>query len=141
MRPKAGRTERLNSRPTFPEFVTMLLDEKWKFFDDKHWKSYQDLCHPLNIHYDYVLKLESIKDQMFPVLELLASDTIPVSHLASLVIPMNKSNKRNNDSDDIAPEMLDLSMEQRVRIVKRYQADMEMFGYGFDVNTAKCSYS
>ena len=162
MRPNASKEEIKNGIPTFPEFITMIFDKEWHGSKDSHWGPFDKICQPCSIHYDYVLKLETITQDMMPVLDLLASKDKPSEYLASLVVrPSNVSPKTNSSLKKevgregmqevgregtqevgikrrfVIEEMKTLTLAQREKVVKRFEPDMKLYGYGFDIETCE----
>ena len=149
MRPNASAEEIANGIPTFKEFVSMILTKDWKDSGDTHWGPFDKICQPCSIHYDHILKLESMENDMMPVLDLLASKNKPSEYLASLVAHRSNVSPKANSSGNperprrkgryVIEEMKTLTLDQRREVVKRFEADMKLYGYGFDVETCEAS--
>ena len=147
MKPKTHRRKIRTTRPTFQDFVTMMLKAKWKYARDRHWRSYYDLCSPCAIRYDHILKLEALSQEIEPILQILAHRNKTVQHLRSLVVPKNKSDdfkkssKRKELDKSILTEYFNLTVQQREQLYKRYENDLKLYGYTFDIETAKAGFS
>ena len=49
---------------TFNQFLYLVVNYYETSFKNKHWLSYFEHCHPCNINYDYIIKLETIEHDL-----------------------------------------------------------------------------
>lgn len=97
----------------FLNFVTNLGKSYW----DEHWQTYDKLCHPCAIQYDFIGRFENLKEEASFVLSSIKSN-VSFPH----VRPSSTSSKLSRYYSQISRELLD-----RVRQI--YSGDSEMFGY------------
>ena len=109
---------------TFEEFVKYLVDiaQKKQVFN-WHWKSFAATCYPCDIHYDLIGKLETLNEDIKPLLENLAIDDEHISFPSKTNGPTFKGS-RNKSS-----YLSSLSQSLYKNLVKLYVDDFEMFGY------------
>ncbi|KAJ8391885.1 hypothetical protein AAFF_G00085010 [Aldrovandia affinis] len=109
-------------RPSFSNFVRYLLDaqtEKEMPFNE-HWRQVYRLCHPCQINYDFVGKLETLDEDAEHLLRILRVDNIvqfPASHRNRTV--------RSWEQDWFS----NIPYELRRKLYKLYEADFKLFGY------------
>lgn len=109
-------------RPTFLNFIQYLLDpntEKEMPFNE-HWRQMYRLCHPCQINYDFVGKLETLDEDAEHLLRILRVDNVvefPLSHRNRTV--------RSWEQDWFA----NIPNELRRELYKLYEADFRLFGY------------
>ncbi|KAM7009399.1 carbohydrate sulfotransferase 12-like isoform 3-T3 [Tautogolabrus adspersus] len=109
-------------KPTFQQFITYLLDpetEKEGIFNE-HWRQVYRLCHPCQVKYDFIGRLETLETDAEHLLKLLEVD-----HL--LHFP---SGARNRTAASWERDWF----KQFPTLVKRelyklYEPDFELFGY------------
>ena len=95
---------------SFDEFVYYA-----HFHRDPHWTPENNLCHPCQIKYDYILKVETMREDAEQLALCVFNSTLPF-------ISSNPSDKSITANATI-PDKL------RKRIYKLYKIDTEMFGY------------
>ena len=139
MRPKAAAKEVNTSGPTFQEFITQLLSAKWKWKRDKHWRPYSSLCLPCCVQYDYIIRLETINHDIKPILNILsAGNKTTEDHLTSMLTKINSHSKSHIDnSSQVIPEMLNLSLSQRNELEHIYKLDLQSYNYHFNSVTGE----
>ena len=128
--------------PRFEEFVRALLDPKWLTRGDRHWQPMHSLCTPCAVHYDYVLKLESLENDMKLFANALATKDKPASYLNSLYGVKNKNHHQKKSADaqpDIAQELRNLTSDEKQRVLDRFRLDMDLFGYHLATKTDRMS--
>ncbi|XP_076121037.1 carbohydrate sulfotransferase 12 [Alosa pseudoharengus] len=109
-------------RPTFSNFIQYLLDpntEKEAPFNE-HWRQMYRLCHPCQINYDFVGKLETLDDDAEHLLRILRVDNVvqfPTSHRNRTVTSWEQDWFSN------------IPYESRKELYKLYEADFRLFGY------------
>ena len=116
-------------------FVSMLISTK---DNNKHWLDYQRFCHPCQIRYDYVMKLEAIDSDILELNSLVGANpnaTFPKVH-ANRIIPSGGSYKY----DEILRDLEDQHPVLFRQVLDKYSADMEMFGYTWHHGRSGCRY-
>ena len=83
--------------------------------DEPHWMEENRLCHPCQMQYDYILKMDTLEQDAEQVIQRVFNSTLPF-------ITSNLSNKTIT-ADAQVPDKL------RRRFHQRYYLDMAMFGY------------
>ncbi|XP_061534531.1 carbohydrate sulfotransferase 12-like isoform X1 [Phycodurus eques] len=109
-------------KPTFQQFVSYLLDaetEKESFFNE-HWRQVYRLCHPCQVKYDFIGRLETLETDADHLLKLLQVD-----HL--LRFPSGARNRTAASWERDWFAQIPVSM--RTELYKLYQPDFELFGY------------
>ncbi|XP_051940682.1 carbohydrate sulfotransferase 12-like isoform X1 [Hippocampus zosterae] len=109
-------------KPTFQQFVSYLLDaetEKESIFNE-HWRQVYRLCHPCQVKYDFIGRLETLETDAEHLLKLLQVD-----HL--LRFPSGARNRTAASWERDWFAQIPVSM--RTELYKLYQPDFELFGY------------
>lgn len=106
---------------TFEEFIryVVLTGTTEPFKQNQHWATYQDLCQPCFVKYDYIGKMETLSLDSDIILKIMASNQkLPLLHVQST---------RSLDYSGLTRrKFLD-------RLLGFYSLDAEMFGYRNDV--------
>ncbi|XP_051994218.1 carbohydrate sulfotransferase 12-like [Xyrauchen texanus] len=109
-------------RPSFLNFVKYLLDadtEKKEPFNE-HWQQVYRLCHPCQIEYDFVGKLETLDEDAEHLLKILGIDN-------QIKFPPGF---RNRTSANWEQEWFaNISLDDRRKLYKLYEPDFKLFGY------------
>ncbi|KAM4751194.1 carbohydrate sulfotransferase 12-like [Anableps anableps] len=109
-------------KPTFHQFITYLLDpetERESIFNE-HWRQVYRLCHPCQVKYDFIGRLETLETDSQQLLKLLKVD-----HL--LQFP---SGPRNRTAASWEPDWFaQIPITERRELYKLYEPDFELFGY------------
>ena len=106
---------------------------------DRHWTSYFGHCGQCVIDYDYILRTETMNTDA----NLFLSHSYPeLTSLPAYNHMRSTSAKANVKSMKILKEFQDFSDSLVAELLKRYQLDMDQFGYHYDVDsqTAMCSF-
>ncbi|XP_042294634.1 carbohydrate sulfotransferase 12 [Sceloporus undulatus] len=109
-------------RVSFSDFIQYLLDprtEKMAPFNE-HWRQVYRLCHPCQIEYDFVGKLETLDEDAAHLLQLLKVD-----HL--LRFPPSYRNRTASSWEEDWFAKIPLAWRQQ--LYKLYEADFVLFGY------------
>ena len=130
--------------PTFQEFVEYRMLHYLPYSTERHWGSIIKLCRPCTFRYHYTFKLETIKQEIQPILRRLVSKNITYEHLASMIVPKNIKSRKSFSlsamNGKVIEEYMNLTLQQRKDIGKVFKKDMEMFGYHFNPWTAAVEY-
>jgi len=116
-----------NSRrlePTFEEFLRFIVKEK---YFDEHWTPYYRVCDPCAIHYDYILKFETLKrDQMFLIQDTNLSEYLYGSNYLRNINPYGAT------TIEILREYIkNIPRPLLKEIYKIYENDYKLFNYSF----------
>lgn len=109
-------------RPSFSNFVRYLLDpntEKEMPFNE-HWRQIYRLCHPCQINYDFVGKLETLDEDAEHLLRLLRVDN---------VVDFPQSHRNLTVSSWEQDWFASIPLESRKELYRLYEADFKLFGY------------
>lgn len=109
-------------RPSFTDFVHYLLDpetEKEEAFNE-HWRQVYRLCHPCQIHYDFVGKLETLEEDAQHLLRILDVER-------EIQFPPGYRNRTaaSWEHDWFA----NVPLEDRRKLYELYEPDFRLFGY------------
>ncbi|XP_008282631.1 carbohydrate sulfotransferase 12 [Stegastes partitus] len=109
-------------KPTFHQFITYLLDpetERESIFNE-HWRQVYRLCHPCQVKYDFIGRLESLETDAEHLLKLLEVDDL-------LRFP---SGARNRTAASWERDWFaQIPITTRRELYKLYEPDFELFGY------------
>lgn len=107
---------------TFANFIQYLLDphtEKLAPFNE-HWRQVYRLCHPCQIDYDFVGKLETLDADAAQLLRLLKVD-------AQVHFPPSYRNRTASSWEE--DWFAEIPLAWRWQLYKLYEADFVLFGY------------
>jgi hypothetical protein len=130
--------------PTFAEFIDhAVFSRDRKISWDKHWRPTHAICDPCHTHFHHIIKLETFSADVAPILAILAARNATMERrLRDMLTPKNKHSTAGDSTvSEIVPEMLELSVGRRKNLERLYARDMQLFGYGFDSDQAKLSFS
>ena len=107
-------------------FVTKLeffryLTERPPYGLNNHFRTYQDLCHPCTIQYDYIIKMET-SDQDSNIL-------IPLVFNSTEKLPVYHQSSKGGTSLDTENQLSNLTLKERNGFLDSYAFDFESFGY------------
>ncbi|OCT61518.1 carbohydrate sulfotransferase 12-like [Xenopus laevis] len=108
--------------PSFSQFIQYLLDpqtEEQKPFNE-HWRQVYRLCHPCQIEYDFIGKLETLGEDAALLLRQLNLDTL-------FQFPPSYRNRTASSWEDDWYSKLPVAWRQK--LYKLYEADFVLFGY------------
>ncbi|XP_020495375.1 carbohydrate sulfotransferase 12 isoform X1 [Labrus bergylta] len=109
-------------KPTFQQFITYLLDpetEKEGIFNE-HWRQVYRLCHPCQVKYDFIGRLETLEPDAEHLLKLLEVD-----HL--LHFPSGARNRTATSWERDWFKQIPTLVKRE--LYKLYEPDFELFGY------------
>ena len=104
-------------RITIDEFIRFVLKP---YVINEHWQSYQDLCHPCHIEYDYICKMETLHSDAPRVLTTVFNSTLP--------FPFSNPSKNATFKDNF------ITPEEEQNLIKRFKNDINIFGYRYEQN-------
>jgi len=101
-------------------FVKLLLKQPMADLDaNRHWGSYNTLCDPCHVGYDFVGRFETLADDLEYVVK--KSNVTNVHY--------RRSATDLNDTDAVEESFNNLSQGNMKLLVKRYELDYSLFGY------------
>ncbi|XP_071951227.1 carbohydrate sulfotransferase 11-like [Antedon mediterranea] len=106
----------------WPEFVAYLTDPEQRLAFENHWQDMKSICSPCKINYDYIAKLETIKDDSeFILRNFNVSDeiTFPEAHNSN---PTDSKNQYYRYYDQLTLGVIK-------KLWNVYKLDFELFGY------------
>lgn len=107
---------------TFPEFVNYLVKTK---HDDEHWKSFDKLCHPCAVNYDFIGHYEDLtEDAPYLVKKAGIDDRISFPPF-----------RLSNTTADMLHYYSQIPKLRISQLARRYESDYQMFGYPFSGQT------
>ncbi|XP_026863773.2 carbohydrate sulfotransferase 12 isoform X1 [Electrophorus electricus] len=109
-------------RPVFLNFIQYLLDantEKEMPFNE-HWRQVYRLCHPCQINYDFVGKLETLDEDAEHLLRILRVDNV-------VEFPGGNHNRTVSSWEE--NWFANIPYKSRRELYKLYEADFRLFGY------------
>ncbi|XP_064170670.1 carbohydrate sulfotransferase 12-like [Anguilla rostrata] len=109
-------------RPSFSHFIQYLLDpktQKEKPFNE-HWKQVYRLCHPCQINYDFIGKLETVDEDAEHLLRTLQVDNI-------IHFPPGYRNRTTSSWQ--RDWFSNIPYESTRKLYKLYEPDFKLFGY------------
>ncbi|KAJ7384480.1 Carbohydrate sulfotransferase 11 [Desmophyllum pertusum] len=119
------RRYRPGSRPedkniTFDEFVNYVINIGNGYWNE-HWQTYDKLCHPCAVHYDFIGRFENLEEEARYVLS-------GISRNLSVSFPqVNPS----NTSTKVPFYYSQIPRERLYKVVQLFGGDSKMFGYDF----------
>lgn len=116
----SGNMTRLE--PTFAEFLRFIVSEK---YFDEHWMPYYHTCEPCMIHYDYILKFETLdRDQNFFIQDANLSGYLYEKNYPRNINPLGITTRKILDKyiRGISRSLLD-------EVYKIYENDYKLFNY------------
>ncbi|XP_042890742.1 carbohydrate sulfotransferase 13-like [Penaeus japonicus] len=110
-------------QPTFPEFVDYLLEERAKGRPpNEHWAPYHAFCSPCQVHFDYVLRFESLPEEEAFLIETVAG-------LSNVLQPCKLHSSHTDYIAVTKHYFSQLSQEKLRRLYDIYKPDFDIFGY------------
>ena len=121
---------------TLEEFVRFVVNESdlSAYRQDAHWAPISQLCSPCHVRYDYVAKVESMQQDAVTLLNALKSRRAA----GRVGDELNALPVMNSNSGRGAVGLEGLSEQQWQSVIKRYENDMQLFGYGVRGRSATC---
>lgn len=108
--------------PTFAEFLRFIVSEK---YFDEHWTPYYRTCEPCMIHYDYILKFETLdRDESFFIQDVNLNGYLYEENYPKNINPLGVTTKKILDeyTRGISQSLLD-------EVYKIYENDYKLFNY------------
>ncbi|XP_018410947.1 PREDICTED: carbohydrate sulfotransferase 12 [Nanorana parkeri] len=118
----AGEAFSLGTKPSFSQFIQYLLDartEEQQPFNE-HWRQIYRLCHPCQINYDFIGKLETLDEDAPQLLRQLNIDSL-------FQFPPSYRNRTASSWEE--DWFSKIPLEWRQKLYKLYEPDFVLFGY------------
>uniref|UniRef100_A0A3Q3W7K9 Carbohydrate sulfotransferase n=1 Tax=Mola mola TaxID=94237 RepID=A0A3Q3W7K9_MOLML len=109
-------------KPTFEQFIRYLLDPETEMESifNEHWRQVYRLCHPCQVKYDFIGRLETLETDAEHLLKLLEVD-----HLVQF-----PSGNRNRTAASWERDWFaQIPIAMRRELYKLYEPDFDLFGY------------
>ena len=122
------------SKLTLTQFVDFLTSTKpvpASVLYDRHYDTFAHACDVCNIHYDYVIRHETMGDDATEVLNMLGFPADYFRH-AEKVHPGTRRSYTLGLGEKYLYEYNNVPRSKLKKLLRRYQVDMNVFGYGFD---------
>ena len=119
-------------RISFKQFLELVSHGYDEGFRNHHWESYMNLCLPCHVHYDYILKMETLESDSQEALSVFLNKdqtSVTLPHLNGRRPFVEKLDSVSKAFGEVDPVMI----KDLMRI---YKADFDVFGY--KCNSAKC---
>ncbi|XP_063056104.1 carbohydrate sulfotransferase 12-like [Engraulis encrasicolus] len=109
-------------RLKFSHFIQYLLDPETEKRGpyDPHWRQVHRMCHPCQINYDFVGKLETLDEDAEHLLRILRVDNV-------VRFPVSGRNQTNRNWEQ--EYFAGVPYKWRRQLYKLYEADFRLFGY------------
>ena len=116
---------------TFLKFV-IFADKDPRVFDF-HWNQYYQVCHPCEIKYDLIIKLETLSEDVKLLLKQISLDNTELPYLNQMTVNSREEEKIINGTNE----------ELLKQVISAYSIDMDLFGYFWSPSeqTGKCQYA
>ncbi|CAK8681552.1 unnamed protein product [Clavelina lepadiformis] len=129
----SSQNSEAKSAPLFEEFVKYVSDGRnqgYKNGGEMHWNTYTSLCNPCHVEYDVILHLETIKDDVRYLLELVGAHEDN-----GFSSGYSKSGQSKTEQKNYVEEYFkQLIPSLRHKLYKAYKNDFKLFGYSPDRN-------
>ncbi len=120
----------INATIPLDKFLTAVKERHHRGYYDRHWMSYTDLCHPCHIQYDYILKMETLTSDLRNVLPLFKN--YPEQQVEFPA--RNQEQSANTRLEETSSTFRHLAPGLVKGLLKIYQDDFHLFGYGWDMD-------
>ena len=129
--------------PSFESFIKLVLSDS-KFANNVHWNNYFERSHPCQVDYDYILKLETMQNDL----------KVLISNAYTDVDYRIYQNLHRNPTSKLEEQDRDLSVTQHHFVLKmynevdpvllkqladKYKYETLGFGYGFNISLSTWS--
>ena len=101
------------------EFLQALVGDKSLVnINGGHWGSYDKLCSPCAIKYDYISHLETVNEDSDNLLKFVFNSTLSLPHY-----------NPSNSSSEYTHILRNIPLDLKEKILEKYKLDMDLFGY------------
>ena len=119
-------------RGNFTKFAMFLTEENKPDHEevDVHWAKYEDLCQPCSVHYDFILKLETVDTDLPQFLDIIKANRTFIDNLN-----VRNSQRKKTFTGRILSEFVKVPEKVVKELYDTYALDFEYFGYNFDFDS------
>ncbi|XP_028314927.1 carbohydrate sulfotransferase 12-like [Gouania willdenowi] len=109
-------------KPTFHQFIKYLLDPETEADSvfNEHWRQVYRLCHPCQVKYDFIGRLETLESDAAHLLKLLKVDNL-------LHFPLGARNRTAASWEE--DWFAQIPLETQRELYRLYEPDFRLFGY------------
>jgi len=118
--PNASKNE--SRYASFTDFVKYLLQSKSKEANEYHWASYDKVCQPCKVQFDYIVKFETLYEDI----EYLKIKLNISKHHQEIFFPPRQIKTNTNTVQKYFKELPKSLIR---RLYARYMKDFHLFGY------------
>ncbi|KAK2150281.1 hypothetical protein LSH36_414g03008 [Paralvinella palmiformis] len=97
-------------------------------FLDKHWMSYMLLCQPCRVRYDHVIRLETLGNDIGPILDRLNYATVDAES-KNRIPRENSARMTDNKLDEVFHRLGKINPDIVKNLLNVYRYDLDTFGY------------
>ena len=108
-----------DNKVTFTKFIYYVAGVG--FNKERHWQTYDKLCRPCNIQYDFIGHFDHMPEEAAYILRQTEMDLVAT-------FPEFRT---HNTTRKMLQKYAQIPKAKIVELAKRFQKDFEMFGYGF----------
>ena len=112
-------------KPTLIEYLTYLVETYNAQQNDIHWRKMYDLCHPCEVNFTHILKLENMESEQHRILHLLQKGPSK-AEVKSLV---HENHVDIDSTIDNQLEWCEVPANIRLQIEQLYAIDLQLFNY------------
>ena len=105
---------------TFSEFIQYFLKYG---INDVHFNTQKLLCHPCQIKYDYIAKLESHEIDMAYIVNK------KLSGYGDIKMNLHSTTGGSTAMTNVLPPFSNITLQQTKRVYDKFSFDMQLFGY------------
>ena len=109
-----------DNKVTFTKFIYYVAGVG--FNRNRHWKTYDKLCHPCDIHYDFIGHFDHMTEEAAYILRQTGMDQVAT---------FPKKGFTHNTTGKMLGKYAQIPKRKIDELGKVFQKDFEMFGYGF----------
>lgn len=133
---KFGFVDEEMDRISFSQFLELIVTEPIRF-RNHHWEPMVAHCHPCEVMYDHIVRLETIQEDIPTILQRHRTyrETLPSLQVRNMARDMRtKMLNLYKEYNEIPQDLID-------RIYEHYRLDFELFGYTWEKSAAPCNYN
>ena len=119
----------------FSDFVHFLTHPGYDGRYNIHWKTYDRLCSPCDIQYNYILKVETMEHDQNLILPLIGMSK--KQSLPKLNISPNSNSTDSHGKQDHFEDYWTLEESELKGLLDRYYIDRNVFGYQYDMQSRR----
>lgn len=116
---------------TLEQFLTLIAREyRSGRFVNRHWISYNEACHPCHVTYNYVIKLEDLRDYAPDITNLLGVTSKEIEQRNSYQLRNGTSATSRKGNGYLYEEHFNTLPKKLINgLLRVYESDFKLFGY------------